>query len=527
MVEKPNFIALRIGVILFVVVAALLGAYQISQAQSPGEAEGAAYGNCRYGAGLMNSGHVDWLDDLKVGWYLNFGRTAPAAPNNAEYVPVISVKQDRDSQGARLQTYTTEPPLTESGLGALVDSNPGGLWIVGNEVDRVGIQGDTYPEVYATAYHDVYHFIKDRDPSAQVSNSALVQVTPGRLQYMDLMWDAYLEQYGAPMPVDVWNMHLYILPEKDANGEGTGAHIALGTDPDLAILSSGNDPDLCPREDVYCYAEHDDMDIFEQQVRDMRRWMQEKGQRNKPLIISEFSQLYVFVDYDDPVNPTQCYVQDEYGNCFTQERVSNFLNNSFTYLETATDPNLGYPQDGNRLVQQWLWYATGVPQSETGGSSNLLNESGTALTQVGTAFRDYVNHPDRALHVNLKPEGVSALPAFTSGGTVTATLSADVINNGNRSAGAPFDVTFYSDSGLTQAIGTATVPAATDVLGCARETQRVSVEWSDLSAGRHHFWVEVDSGSAIGESNENDNVVRGTLLVDPEQLFVPIIRQTR
>ncbi|HSM55186.1 MAG TPA: CARDB domain-containing protein [Candidatus Sulfomarinibacteraceae bacterium] len=523
MVEKQSFIPLRIGVILFVVVAALLGAHQISQAQSPDQAEGTAYGNCRYGVALMNSGHVSWLDDLGVGWYLNFGRTAPVAPNNAEFVPVIAVQQDRDGQGGYLPTYSTVPPLTEGGLGALVDSRPGGLWMVGNEVDRVGIQGDTYPDVYATAYHDVYHFIKQRDPDAQVSNSALVQITPGRLQYMDLMWDAYLEQYGSPMPVDVWNMHLYILPEKDANGQGTGAHIALGTDPDLAILSSGNDSALCPREDVYCYAEHDDMNIFEKQVRDMRSWMLEKGQRNKPLIISEFSQLYVFTDYDDPVNPTHCYVQDEYGNCFTQQRVSEFLNNSFTYLETATDPNLGYPQDGNRLVQQWLWYATAVGQNETGGSSNLLNQSGTALTQVGQAYVNFVQN--QSLHVNLKPKSVSAPPAFTNGATVTATLSAEVLNSGNRSVGAPFDVTFYSDAGLSQVIGSATVPAATDVLGCARETQRVSVEWSNLSEGRHSFWVKVDGNNAIGESNENDNVMKGTLLVDPDQVFVPIIRQ--
>jgi len=30
---------------------------------------------------------------------------------------------------------------------------------------------------------------------------------------------------------------------------------------------------------------------------------------------------------------------------------------SFDYFLTATDPDLGYPADGNRLVQRWAWYS--------------------------------------------------------------------------------------------------------------------------------------------------------------------------
>jgi hypothetical protein len=85
--------------------------------------------------------------------------------------------------------------------------------------------------------------------------------------------------------------------------------------------------------------------------------MKEHGQQNKPLILSEYSLLYPFEDYDDPINPTQCYLQDEFGKCFTAARVSSFMTRTFQYLETATDPNLGYPLDNYRLVQQWLWFS--------------------------------------------------------------------------------------------------------------------------------------------------------------------------
>ena len=524
MVERHNKFAPRILVVLALVVAALLAAYQVSTAQDP-EVTEATYGNCRYGVALGNNAHVSWLDDLGAGWYLNFHVAAPAAPNDAEFVPVISIRQDRDGQGGYLPTYTADPPLTEAGLGARIAQRPGALWIVGNEVDRVGIQGDTYPGVYARAYHDAYHFIKARDPNAQVANSALVQISPGRLQYMDKVWDAYLNQFGKPMPVDVWNMHLYILPEKRADGTGTGAHVALGTDPAIAILDSGGNPALCPRADVHCYAEHDDMTIFAQQVRGMRQWMADHGQRHKPLIISEFSQLYVFLDYDDPVNPTRCYLQDEFGNCFTQQRVTNFLNASFNYLNTATDPNLGYPLDGNRLVQQWLWYATYVPVNETGGSSNLLNQAQNGLTQVGQGFRNYVL--SEPLYVNLKPASVNSSIGYANGVTADVELTVEIANNGNRNPGAGFTVTFYSNAALTQPIGSTTVAAPQDgggVMACARDTTTASVTWNDVSPGLHRFWVKIDSNNVISESNENDNVRSGIVLVDPHQLFVPTLQ---
>ena len=52
----------------------------------------------------------------------------------------------------------------------------------------------------------------------------------------------------------------------------------------------------------------------------------------------------------------QEFYTDEYGVGFPPSRVIAFMNPLFNYLETAQDPNLGYPADNNRLVQQWLWF---------------------------------------------------------------------------------------------------------------------------------------------------------------------------
>ena len=173
--------------------------------------------DCRVGVTVQGPEQIEWVDAFDAGWHLNFGVYAEKAINGAEAVPVISVMQDKVGS-QYLDSYQVSIPLTDNGLGAQIDANPGTLWIVGNEPDRgpdpgslVRKQDDTFPDVYARAYHEVYHYIKDRDPTAQVGNAGLVGVTPGRLQYLDLVWQAYWEEFREPMPVDVWTMHLYIL----------------------------------------------------------------------------------------------------------------------------------------------------------------------------------------------------------------------------------------------------------------------------------------------------------------------------
>ena len=145
---------------------------------------------CRYGVAAINDLDAAWVDDVGAGWYMNYAVGMPPASNGAEYVPLVWVQQDKDGE-VYLPSYSTSPPITDEGLGTLIDQYPGALWIVGNEVDRAPApgsspQGDTYPQLYARAYYEIYHFIKARDPAAQVANSGLVEITPGRLQYAHL-----------------------------------------------------------------------------------------------------------------------------------------------------------------------------------------------------------------------------------------------------------------------------------------------------------------------------------------------------
>lgn len=534
-VRKYRMLAIP-GIALLVLFVAIHAAYAMSSttfaAQDDGESIETELGttapSCRFGAAITNGDQTPYLETIGAGWYLNFSISAPPAPNGAEFVPVIIVRQNKS--GATYQPgYTATPPLTDAGLGARIDSNPGAIWIVGNEVDRgpdpdnpagPRIQGDTYPGVYAQAYHDIYHYIKQRDPSALVAVSALVQVTPGRIQYLNMVYDRYLDRYGTPMPVDVWNMHLYVLPEVHPNGAPNNiANIALGTDPALGISeaydpSGNNNPgryrDSCPFADVYCYAEHDSMDAFREQVVRMRQWMASHGYRNKPLILSEYSLL---LPYAYPDNGG--LFQDEFGNTFNPTRVQTFMSETLNYLSTVTDPSIGYPADNNKLVQQWLWFS--VYNEGVGEVSNLIDASGN-MTNLGMLFRDRVEAEPNT--INLYPQRVSTLFAYSDGtGTADVVLEAVVGNNGTQTA-APFEVTFYRDQARTQVIGSATV---TGLTGCSTRTISVSVPWEDLSPGLHYYWVAADSGSVVTEQSESDNVRRGSVFVDGELSFLPSI----
>lgn len=494
--------------------------------------------NCRYGVnnrpGLPGN---QWMTAIGVGHYINF-RADPVGydvPESVKLEPQVRVQQDQ-LNGEFLPSYSVVPPLNMgvNGLGQEILNNMGSLWIVGNEPDVAHpTQDNMLPTMYATAYHDVYHFIKQVDPYAYVAFAGLSMMTPGRLQYMDIVWDTYLQKYGTPMPVDVWNMHLYILPEKgfDENGNprNSDGKIALGTDPALAKREVNGPPEIeCPKEEVYCRAEHDSISIFKEQLIAMRTWMKNHGQQNKPLFLSEFSLLYPFVGYDDPVNPSECYLMDEYGKCFTQARVISYMNKTMDYLETAKSPDLGYPADGYRLVQQFAWYSMWTDAEMTGSSSNLLvsdyynysPDAPNALTQVGQAYRDRVF--SRSRDVNLVAEAapnVTAKAAIVSN-TANVEIAVGFSNWGSAFIVKPFWVTFYSDAALTKIIGKTQVePGLTGFInGCSwgRVTDWASVPWNGLPVGIYQFWAKIDSqGSIPNETNEGDNVISGKVTVAP------------
>jgi hypothetical protein len=536
--NKTKILFLAFVVLLTGVIVALqtnpIQAYGQPQELNATELAASAY-SCRSGLSSLSSLEDQWLDYFKAGWTLDFS-TAPASTSdlnalNSTFTPMVRIKQNIDVNGNYLNSYYTIPSMAS--IRQTAQNYPGRLWFLGNEPDRVLVQDDIYPQMYAVGFHDVAAAIKEEDPTALIAIAGLIQPTAGRLQYLDIVWDTYMSLYNEPMPVDVWNMHGYILAEVAYDGKVGPARVALGTDPGLAIKGSNLTPTSCNlqtnpnlhTDNIYCYSEHDSQPILRQHIINMRRWMKEHGQQNKPLIINEYGSLFTYVED----SPTQCFLQDENGKCFTQPRVSAHMIASANLFETFTDPALGYPDDGYRMVQQWLWFT--LFTDSTGQSSNLLVDEYTsfavgnpaALTQVGQTFKTLIDN--ETLFVNLKPVQIPSIAAFRNSGTVTVNLTASMLNTGNLDQMTPVNISFYADSNLTQLIGTASWNSLIRGCGLPNLETTVSVPWELNTSGVHRYWVKVDSSGSISESNEADNVVQGIVIVDPTNVYLPLVNR--
>jgi hypothetical protein len=312
---------------------------------TPTSAEGSTafwQGQPRWGV-AVSTGPISRYETepLHPGWYLDWRtQSAPPRPGGANYAQMIRL------MGGRLG------PDAET-IAAVAQANAGSLWLVGNEPD-VKWQDNIEPTTYARLYHEARTAIKTADPKAQVAIGGVAQPTPLRLQYLDAVLAAYQDQFGAEMPVDVWNVHAFILREERGSW---GVDIPPGL------------PDAHGK--LYEIDDGDNMEIFRQQITDFRRWMAQRGYRDRPLIVSEYGIL----------------MPADYG--FPPERVAAFLAATFDFFLTATDPALGYPADGNRLVQLWCWYALDASASRY-PTGNLFDPQTGERTAVGEGWMTYV-----------------------------------------------------------------------------------------------------------------------------------------
>ena len=300
-------------------------------------------GRQRFGAAVASGAITQYpVQQLGLDWYLNWGvRMSPARPGGAAFWQMVRVSQG----GYRPDAGTIQ---------AAAAANPGSFWIIGNEPD-VRWQDSTTPERYAELYHDLYHLLKGADPTCHVVIGGVSQPTPLRLAYLDRVLTTYEDRYGTAIPVDVWNIHVFILREER---DSWGVDIPPGIGANTGML--------------YEIDDHDNLDILRNHLYTFRSWMAGHGQRDKPLVITEYG-ILMPVDYG-----------------FGSERVRAFITGSFDLFLSAADGGVGYPRDGNRLVQWWCWYSLAAP-ADYYPTGNLVDPATGALTPVGSAFAAYAS----------------------------------------------------------------------------------------------------------------------------------------
>lgn len=439
---------------------------------------------CRFGVNITADITQFGIDQLRLGWYLNYGTsTNPARPQGIRYAQMIRLAQD--AQG----NYSYHPSKTA--ILQIAQAQPGSAWFIGNEPDRRKYQDEIDPDVYARVYHDLYMLIKEADPTAQILAGSIVQPTPVRLKYLDIVLDTYQDLYSVPMPVDAWSIHNFILNEASCEHFDIfscwGAEIPPGIDDKEGMRVSIED--------------NDNFTLFVEQMERFRRWMNDNGYRSTPLYLSEYGVL----------------MPAEYG--FPAERVNEFMNKTFDYILTKTDANTGYPADGNRLVQRLSWYSL----TDTDYNGRLFEAETKQRTEIGDNFANYV--AKLSVQADFYPVSVQAstVPISISDAQ-TVTLEAVIANSGNTLSAYPLSVKFY-DGDPTQdgkQIGeTQTVTLA----GCG-ETKKVSVQWPDRSVGKHSVYVTVDpvdNSAPESTADKANNTLQGSVFVGSHRVFAPRI----
>jgi len=311
----------------------------------------------RFGVGVSPSyGRIgDYaIEQLHIGWYSDWSiNIAPQRPCGVEYAQLIRVSAD------------SYPPNWET-IARIIAANPASLWIIGNEPECIS-QDNRTPQEYAGIYHQCHAFIKSHDPDAQLAIGGVVVPTPLRLQWLADVLEAYQSFYSEPMPIDVWNIHVQILQEKRGSW---GCGIPAGLSPDEGELFTVED--------------NADPDLFNQLVWAFRRWLADRGHRDKPLIISEFGVLM----------PSE-YLGN--GDRATGDKiVTDFMSSVFDFLRLSRDESVGCPGDDQHLVQRWVWYSLNEPyydfQTQTGMNGGLFEAADPPqLTVLGHHWKRYMD----------------------------------------------------------------------------------------------------------------------------------------
>jgi hypothetical protein len=425
---------------------------------------------------VTNGVNVYDVEELHAGWYTKWTVVPqPSHPGGMRAVQLVRVSNDGPFTGQACSKCPTWDQVA-----AIAQANPGSLWFIGNEPDRQDwIEADRYAQIY----YDFYHFLKDEDPTSQVGIGGVVQPTPIRLQYLDRILDAYQDQYGGAMPVDVWNTHNYVLREATT---GWGCGIPPETDESLAI--------------DYEVQEHDDLDAWTWHLRLLRQWMKLRGYQDRPLVVSEFGILMPeLYDFDYP-------------------RVRDFMQAAFDWMMNTTDANTGYPADDNRLVQAWAWFSLDSAVFEGYDMAiHLFDPDTDAITPLGLDFGAYTAALATPLPgtVDLQVLDISHSPTVPAdGGLVNTTILARIHNAGASDA-AGVVVRFQRDGAPAGETWLASVPAG--------GTRVASVEWTDLVSQAYTVGVEVNPDAEIVECNVFNNSLSLNLVMGDNWAHLPMI----
>jgi hypothetical protein len=376
-------------------------------------------------------------------------------------------------------------PSISSKLPGLLQRYPGSFWIIGNEPDAVHTPQDILtPEVYGDRFYAMATLIRSQDPTAKIGFGPIIQPTPLRLRYLDRVWSRLLTLTNNNVNrvkslIDVYTIHAFILNEVQGQW---GASIPHGFEQDHADAI-----------EITNAADTHSISIFKARVIAFRNWMAAKGEKEKPLWITEYGSL--LPPYNAPGN-NYATVSDEL--------TRDFMLATFDFMYNTTDPAKGYSPDGNRLVQKWFWYSLNELRTKFGGA--LYDLSNKLPTIIGDAYKQYA--PVMApVPPDLYPREVKILPRIYSNHKTTVDYRIVVrVGNDVVSDWLPQGVVVSVYEGATL-IGTASISAPR----CGGDGL-ATFNWPNITPGvAHNLRVVINPPAGVADVLPSNNTKTFTL----------------
>jgi hypothetical protein len=442
-------------------------------------------GSCHFGITAPYSPKGYDLSLLGIDSYLNWGTVRSASV--AGKIDHIKVMQVSD------QTFA----YWVSELPGLLKIYPSAIWIIGNEPDAVSLPQDILtPEVYGDRYYELASIIRSQDPTAKIGFGPIIQPTPIRLRYLDRVWSRLLTLTNNNVDsvknlIDVYTIHAFILNEVLGQW-GAG-------------IPSGFEADHADAIEITELADTHSISIFKARVIAFRDWMAAKGEKEKPLWITEYGSL--LPPYNAPGN-NYATVSDEL--------TRDYMLATFDFMYNTTDTAKGYSPDGNRLVQKWFWFSLNEIRTKFGGA--LFDQQTKLPTIIGDAFAQY-SPAMAAVPPDLFPSGISLLPRRYSNQYPNVDYDI-VIRIGNNVVSdwlAQAVVTAYDGENPTP-IGTANISTTR----CGGDGL-VTFNWPDITPGvTHKLRIVVKPPLSIEDINPLNDDQKFTITTGlPKLTYLP------
>jgi len=301
--------------------------------------------NHRFGISAVQADKYD-ISSTGAGWYINW-TYKPAEKAKLEFMPLIAGytrdKNVSDKYMEELKNYILNNPQYYP------DDT---IFMVGNEIGYAAQHDMRTPEQYPEDFHRCYELLKSINPNYKLAvGAAILSMNQkyvlkyyvegkGGIHYLKRVRESYVAKYGQEMPVDYYTVTCHIFENKGV-----------------------------------------DLETFKEHIIRFRKFLADEGEREKPLIITEYGCVLKGPD---------------------AQEIVNYMKETFDFLNTARDDKIGCTTDGNRLVQRWCWFTMhGLKFSEKlkvlGPAAFLIKMNQTSLVNpdglmncLGKTYQNYI-----------------------------------------------------------------------------------------------------------------------------------------